>query len=179
MQLRYLYLIRHAESEGNAHFEKGLGRLPPTELGSKLTEIGVSQAYELARDLELVDFAAIYSSDLQRAHQTAGILALGRSKDIVLLPELRERLEGEETDAEATSRFVTAMDLLRDSYSEQAIAVVTHGFVIRAFLDHIGVKNMIEMPHGFVQNAGYLKLALLGDEYKLIETKRVGGVVTT
>jgi broad specificity phosphatase PhoE len=82
-----LYLIRHAEAEGNAAGRiMGWDDLP-------LTERGRRQARALGQWLRArgVAFAAIYTSDLRRARDTAEILAAACGNPPVLVrPELRE-----------------------------------------------------------------------------------------
>lgn len=174
MKLTTIYLIRHAQSEGNAHFDKGLGRLPFTELGSDLTEFGVAQAKELVADLKEVSFSAIYSSHLRRAFHTAEILAVSKGMPVVQMKELREREEGREADEEATTRFMEALDSLVSNHPGETIAVVTHGFVIRVFLGSSGVRSLDDMESGYVQNAGYIKLIVSERKFTLIDCKRVG-----
>jgi probable phosphoglycerate mutase len=80
------YLIRHGETDWNLHGRwQGHTDIP-------LNEGGRAQARRLAARLraEQARFDAIYSSDLQRAWETAG--ALGGALDLVVrpLPALRE-----------------------------------------------------------------------------------------
>lgn len=81
-------LVRHGQSEWNAD-GRWQGQADPP-----LTDLGRAQAHHAARSLGVVD--AIVSSDLQRAAETAAILAgeLGVGP-VVLDPDLRERDAGE------------------------------------------------------------------------------------
>ena len=81
-------LVRHGQSEWNAD-GRWQGQADPA-----LTDLGRSQAHHAARALGTVD--AIVASDLQRAAETAAILAaeLGVGP-LVLDPDLRERDAGE------------------------------------------------------------------------------------
>ena len=65
-----LYFARHGESEANTQFIISNHDLP-----HGLTDKGRRQAAELARKLEGVPFARIYSSPILRAVQTAEIVA--------------------------------------------------------------------------------------------------------
>lgn len=90
MSLR-LWLVRHGESTWNA-----MGRVqgwadPP------LSELGKWQAERVAQRLALVDFTAIYTSTLQRAFQTAQIIADKIGVTPVPDPRLREHGMGEAT----------------------------------------------------------------------------------
>jgi len=87
-----IYIIRHGESVGNLH-KICLGH---TDLG--LTERGRAQAELTAKALIDVDFAAIYSSDLVRAVDTALPNALLRGltvENIHRTPLLRELYFGD------------------------------------------------------------------------------------
>ena len=86
-QVRIL-LIRHGETAWNA--EKRLqGQTDIT-----LDTAGLAQAEAAARWLSGQPVAAIYSSDLQRAQQTAAGIAVALGLSPVLLPAMRERRYG-------------------------------------------------------------------------------------
>lgn len=84
-----IYLIRHGESIGNAK-RMYLGH---TNLG--LSELGHRQAEITAEFLKNVDFSVIYSSDLQRALETAEPHAKIRGMELILRQDLREINVGE------------------------------------------------------------------------------------
>lgn len=63
-----IYLLRHGQTAWNADNNRYCGR---TDI--PLTEKGLSQAQEVKRQLEGIEFAAVYSSPLQRAFTTAAI----------------------------------------------------------------------------------------------------------
>ena len=67
-----LYLVRHGETEWN---KTGIVM---GQLDSPLTEAGLGQAKTTAQELKGVNFDAIFSSDLHRAHKTAEIIKLER-----------------------------------------------------------------------------------------------------
>ncbi len=169
-----LYLIRHAQSQGNASRDQGLGRLPKTELGSDLTELGIQQANELADELQAVEFTALYSSHLQRAHHTAQILRKDRKSIINVDDQLREREKDEENDQDAITRFTGRLEQLVSAHAGYTLAVVSHGFVIRGFLAHLGIKALDEMPHGYVQNTGYIQFEIENENYTVVSYRKVG-----
>ena len=68
-----IYLLRHGQTQWNADGGRYLGR---TDI--PLTEKGISQAQDTARQLAGVSFTAIYSSPLQRAFHTAQIVGGGK-----------------------------------------------------------------------------------------------------
>ena len=82
--LRKLYLVRHAESVWN-----GERRVQGTRPGVLLSERGREQARMLGERLRLMEFSAVYSSDAERAVETARI-ALGAGREILLSSDLRE-----------------------------------------------------------------------------------------
>lgn len=83
-----LLLIRHGETEWNV--EKRL----QGHLDVALNREGVRQASALGRRLLDEPFDAIFSSDLQRAFDTAQGIAIPRGMTVQLEPDLRERCFG-------------------------------------------------------------------------------------
>ncbi|MCA9343168.1 histidine phosphatase family protein [Candidatus Saccharibacteria bacterium] len=84
-----IFIARHGQNQDNAnHILNGRRDLPLTETGRK-------QAKDLAMGIKEVglEFEAIYSSPLQRAHETAKIICrtLGIRIDPIVLPSLIER----------------------------------------------------------------------------------------
>jgi broad specificity phosphatase PhoE len=84
----HLYLIRHGQSEGNA--EGRFGGHGPTPLSAR----GREQAERTAKLLAKEGIDAIYSSDLQRAVETAEPLARLLDLPIVTRDTFRERNVG-------------------------------------------------------------------------------------
>jgi len=82
-----LWLVRHGQTDWNVE-----GRYQG-QADRPLNEIGIRQARDLARKISDVKFAAIYSSDLQRAFSTAKILA--DEREVKVDPRLREIHQGE------------------------------------------------------------------------------------
>lgn len=87
-----ILLIRHGQSEWNASGRwQGQADPPLTELGREQAHLAVETVRELSLE-------KLFSSDLRRALETAGILASGLGLDRVLIePLLRERNAGEFT----------------------------------------------------------------------------------
>ncbi len=80
-----IYLVRHGETEGNLD-DKAQGHF-----NAQLTERGRQQAEAVGKRLSDVEFDAIYSSDLQRALDTAKAIAAHRPKlEIQTRPQIRE-----------------------------------------------------------------------------------------
>ncbi len=83
-----IYLVRHGETEWN------VSGTVQGQSESILTLIGVQQAGEVAKRFMTIQFAAIYSSDLLRAHRTAEIIRHDRQLEIRTSKLLRERSYG-------------------------------------------------------------------------------------
>jgi len=84
-----LYLIRHGEVAWNREASYiGSSDLP-------LNDEGRRQAELLADRLKGTEYAAVYSSDLSRARETAEIIAGRLDVSVVIVPELRELDYGE------------------------------------------------------------------------------------
>lgn len=160
-----LLLVRHGESEWNA-VGKWQGWADPP-----LSELGRRQAWVAARAVGSVD--AVVASDLQRASQTAEIIAgeIGIGP-VVVDAALRERAagpwegrtrheinaewpgwldsgerpEGYETDETVLDRVLPALAVLEAA--GDAVLVVTHGGVIGAVERHLGE------PHNRTPNLG-------------------------
>ena len=87
-----VFLIRHATNDA---LKNGVlyGRTP----GVHLNEEGRAQAQALAERMSAVDLAAVYSSPLERAQETAAPLAERQGVDVVVHPGLAETDAGEWT----------------------------------------------------------------------------------
>ncbi len=93
-----LYFVRHGQSEANVQMI-----ISNRDLPHPLTELGHRQAEALAQSLADVPLAAIYSSPIRRALQTAQIVAASKSLPIEIAEALREPdcgiMEGRGDDA--------------------------------------------------------------------------------
>lgn len=83
-------LIRHGEND----YVKA-GKLPGRVAGIHLNERGLAQAAALGESLKAAPLAAIYSSPLERALETAAPIAAGRGLEIQLVPDLMDTDVGE------------------------------------------------------------------------------------
>jgi len=152
-----IYFVRHGETDWNRE-----GRIQG-QSDQPLNETGRSQARALAEVLEPVSFDVAYSSDLERAYETASILLTGR--DIVintsaalrerdfgswegrLVPELAAERQllgqawpetgappGGESIADLDRRVVQVVSAIAADHNEDTVLVVSHGGVIRSAL---------------------------------------------
>jgi len=84
-----LCLVRHGQTDWNIEGRyMGQSDVP-------LNRDGRAQAHILARQLERHPFAAVYTSDLERARETAGIIAAGLGLPVTIDARLREINQGE------------------------------------------------------------------------------------
>ncbi len=84
MQWTELWLVRHGQTDWNLQGRyQGNVDLP-------LNATGEAQARALAAEMDGARLQAIYTSDLQRAHTTAQILAEGSHAPLFVEPQLRE-----------------------------------------------------------------------------------------
>jgi probable phosphoglycerate mutase len=166
-------LIRHAQTDFVGTTLAGW-----TE-GVRLNEAGRAQAAHLserlAERLAAVKLAAIYSSPLERALETAVPLAARLNLEVQPLEEVGElrygrwqgrgfddlandpawhrynamrslaRIPGGEMMIEAQARVIAALERLRLTHREETVAVVSHADIIKAALMHY-----LGMPMDFV-----------------------------
>lgn len=174
-----LLLARHGETEWN-RVGRWQGHADPP-----LNETGRRQAAELADSLERDGIAAVYSSDLARAVETARTvgerLDLAVTEDAALreidvgswsgltraevaqrFPEGYARwLEGEighdgESREHLTERVVAAALRIAEAHPGEKVLVVTHGGVIRALRRHAAGD-----PGAVIVNGGTVAFELL------------------
>ncbi len=161
MKSTILFIIRHGQTDWNI-IEKIQGH---TDI--PLNEKGIEQAQCIASFLKKKNVSpdALYSSDLQRAHQTADPISKTFSLNIITTPQLRERhmgnLEGltkpqvhelygkhwendfdtvpcGEGKAEFLKRLTNQIALIAQNHINESIVIVTHGHAIRQFLTYAG-----------------------------------------
>lgn len=166
---------------------------------SDLTKLGIEQAYQLDEELAHFPFVAIYSSDLERAHKTAQILAQRRNIPLIWRKELRERnfgpyegttkdnlklldLESDEVDFEKlgvesnksiTERLLKLIKEVSNKHDGEHVLFVGHGGAMRILLLSLGFAKREELPPSAVGNIAYFALKCEGDKYQVTETKRI------
>lgn len=98
--MTHLYLIRHGENLANLTKEFSY-----LKVDYSLTPKGKLQAEQTARQLQDRSIAAVYSSPLRRAYETAAELAVLLGQDVVVMEQFRELnvgdLEGQPPTPEA------------------------------------------------------------------------------
>ena len=160
-----IYVVRHGESESNVYAIENPDK-PAShygELGSSLTEKGCEQAKSVAKHLKNVNFAAVYSSDLNRARETAGIIAHEHQLSVISDRTIRERYFGEHMSAIKKREIEQALDSLNE---EQKFAFKyfengESGYdVVRRFKKFLGEivqlhknKKIVVVSHGYIMRS--------------------------
>lgn len=155
-----LLLLRHGESEGNAG-----GRIQGSS-DEGLTDLGRRQADAAGRRLSRAGAAALYSSTLLRARDTAAIVAAHTGHEAVpAIPDLREygfgeaegmrwdearerygldgrnwgsgRIPGEERMSAFRDRVHAAIEELARRHASDVAVAVTHGGVVGAIVSRL------------------------------------------
>lgn len=92
-----IYVVRHGESESNVYARENPAH-PAShfgDLGSSLTQTGRDQSLSLAERFKKVTFSAFFSSHLNRARETAEIIASHYNLPVITDQSIRERIFGE------------------------------------------------------------------------------------
>ncbi len=153
-----LYLVRHGETTDNA------AQIMQGQTQGCLNENGRRQACELRGRLTGVHIDAFVSSDLQRAVDTAAVIAQERAAAIVKTPLLRERDWGSFTgryipslknepwpdDIETLDGLLERARLflgyIRKSYPGKTVLAVGHGIINKAIQAVYYGKEMKDIP---------------------------------
>jgi len=155
-----IYLIRHAEAEGN------LCRRMHGQYDSNLTPLGLLQVKALKKRFESIHVDACYSSDLTRAENTALAVSIPNGLEFRVDPGFREVcigkwedvpfgylntfhglkmtqfgrdpvnwvVDGSETHRQYTSRFLQSLEAAALRHQGGTIAVVTHSVIMKNVL---------------------------------------------
>jgi broad specificity phosphatase PhoE len=180
-------LARHGETDWNrdGRFQ---GHADP-----ELNAAGRRQAAELAEALHGVGLRALYSSDLSRAAQTAGIVAARLGLELSLDPDLREIDVGSwsgltkpeiavrfpegfarwqageighdgETREQLAARVFAAVHRIAMAHADEWVLVVSHGGAIRAFR-----RAAVGDPGPLLANCEQVRLRFLDNEFTPID----------
>jgi broad specificity phosphatase PhoE len=167
-----VYLCRHAQEAGDGG----------------ITRLGRRQSRALARFLAHSGIKTLYTSDLPRAVETAGIVG----ERLGLTPQPSKNLREIQVSKEDWTHYVAARhpdfdyhadgeesinDLLgraKDAWEEIVhgadgnVAVVCHGIFIKALLYHLGYKNFL-MRNDHIANTGVTILEVAGGKATLVK----------
>lgn len=190
-----LYLIRHAEAEGNLY------RIAQGQCDSIITDRGYLQISALAERFRDEKIDAVYSSDLTRTRITAGAVANTKDLPIQTRADLREvcvgdweektwgeigieeterltlfsarpdlwRVEGGEPMAAVRDRMLSALRDIGEENAGKTVAVFSHGCAIRLTLGAIegrGLDEIGKTPHG--DNTAVSKIEYENGEFRLV-----------
>lgn len=185
-----IYLIRHAEAEGNLY------RRMHGHTDGMITPHGMDQIRALAERFKEIHVDACYASDLFRTRTTAQAVYIpkglplhtdARFREIntgvwedglfgqlyVEEPEaircfIEEPTKWQVKDSEPfmvyTGRFLEAMKEKAEKHDGEAIAIVTHSVVLQGVIKHL----YPEKPLGLCPNTGVTKIEYENGEYGLV-----------
>ncbi len=157
-------LIRHGQTAENI-----AGRLQG-HLDSELDNTGIRQAHAAAERLAGEHFDVIYSSDLKRAFETAGIIAARHELEAIPLKELREwhlgELEGRFT-SELWQEYPQIMDCFLHEHEDEAVpggeSFARFNCRVADLLDKLAEKHagqrVVLVTHGGVMRAVFRHIA--------------------
>ena len=164
-----IYLIRHAEAEGNV-FRRIHG-----QYDSLVTQNGLRQIAALRDRFRDIPIDAVYASDLFRTRKTAESICVPKNLTLNREPRFREvalgvwedtpfgylekferedmwafnhdsenwHVEGSETYSEYTGRFLNALKEAAEANDGRTIAVFTHGCVLRGVQFILAGQNSV------------------------------------
>jgi broad specificity phosphatase PhoE len=183
-----LLLVRHGETDWNRDLRFQGHADPP------LNDLGRRQARELAERLEGESVAAIYCSDLRRAHETARIVGERLEVGVTVVPELREIdvgswsgltreeiaerfpegfgnwLEGGrghdgESRDELAARVLESARRIAAAHPSERVLLVSHGGALRALLGHAEGGRTTRR----LDNCAVCRIAVEGDEFRPVD----------
>lgn len=147
-----LYLARHGSTEYN---EQGISM--GQGIDAPLSSQGIDQAIKLAAKLEGTRFDAIYSSDLQRALQTAEIVRrVHVDSKFIVDKRIRERSLGiyegrpKELWQQAASQANDSFDTFRPTDGESYNDVLKRSLELQAELSEKIYNNVLIVSHAGV-----------------------------
>jgi broad specificity phosphatase PhoE len=168
-----ILLARHGESDWNrAKRWQGFADRP-------LTDVGRRQATALAERLQETELDAIYSSDLQRAKETAEVVAYARGLTVQTTPDLREvdvgswsgltRAEAEERFPDAYARWLNGGEGWNDgeTYDEMSERVIRA--IYRIAEAHDGGRVLVIAHGGSIRAVHAAALGLDVHSYRRIQ----------
>jgi probable phosphoglycerate mutase len=186
-----IYLIRHAEAEGNLY------RRCQGHYDGQVTANGKAQIAALEERFREIPVDAVYSSDLSRTKATARAIYQPKGLPLHTTPNLREvgagiwenrtwgdlersdpeslkrfsacdptwQVEGSETFPGVRERMTRTLEEIAQAHDGQTVAVVSHGMAIRTTIaGYLGLP-MAEVPH--CDNTAVAKLEYEGGKMRV------------
>ena len=190
-----LYLIRHAEAEGNLY------RIAQGQYNSIITDRGWRQIRALERRFAEIPVDAVYSSDLYRTCATASAIYRPKGLELHRRRDLREicvgvweqktwgeiarmdpvqmenfshhldqwHVEGAETPEQVRDRVRAAVRQIAAENDGKTVAVFSHGCAIRillATLQGYSLAQLGQTPHG--DNTAVSLIEAEGDQMRVV-----------
>ena len=180
-----VYLVRHAEAEGNL-YRRAQGHLDAT-----ITDRGYRQIAALAKRFESVPIDAAYASDLTRTQTTALSVTVSHHLPLTVLPELREigvgswedqtwaqigyfeqeqlvlfntdiekwHIAGGENIDHVRERMMRALKTIIAENQNRTVAVFSHGMALRTLVGTLQGLSTHEIDStGHAENTAVTKL---------------------
>ena len=190
-----IYLIRHAEAEGN------LFRVAHGQYNRTLTPRGYRQLRYLRDRFQDIHIDAVYGSDLLRAHTTASAIYAPKGLEFHPMPLLRElglgiweqmswgeilrmdadmyvhfnkrpdlwHAEGAETFAMVRDRMLAAVRQIAAENPGKVVAATSHGAALRTLLGTLQGMSLEEIGKtGHADNTAVSLIEVDGDEIRVI-----------
>lgn len=164
-----LYIVRHGQTDWNQ--EKRIQG--QTDIPLNIT--GRAEAANMAETLKDTPFAAAFSSDLQRAYETALILVNNRSMTVKTDKRLRERNFGRWEGSLSSDFYKTPRSEKEDVESDEKMCERVFQFLIETAEQNKG-KNVLIVTHGGIIRNIIVQALALGCSVDDIETKNTSVV---
>lgn len=78
-----------------------------------------------------------------------------------------------ETEAEISSRMFSFFDETFKTHQGQTILVVSHGAIMKAFLNALDWTRDAEIPSSKIQNMAFVKVAFDGEHFEVLESEGI------
>ena len=187
-----ILLIRHGQTDWNIE-----GRLQgSTDI--PLNQEGLMQAELCAQFLKTVNLTTLISSPLSRAKQTAELIASTCHLPIVEMAAFREKSYGdaeglahferqekfrtrpfpkEELFENLITRVFEGLNEITQKYSNQKIAIVTHGGVINCIL-HVISNGEIGTNKTILHNASISTIRFENNQFLVVDANNIAYLAT-
>jgi broad specificity phosphatase PhoE len=162
--LNEIYIVRHAAPQQGTNI--AYDRVP----GPPLAELGRSEARAAALYLSNCGIEKLYTSPLDRARETAGIIAEETGLASEIVEDIREMRYDE--PYEQVRERMTAFLARVDADTADSIAFVSHGSPVRAVLQILSKDTLDLTPYNFhggnpLPTAGIWRAVREGGAWKL------------
>jgi broad specificity phosphatase PhoE len=99
---------------------------------------------------------------------------MAKLKDLTLAERRKVKFAPDvESDDELATRLITFIREIAATYASKTILVVSHGGIMRAFLNHLAWGGSKDLESGSIKNTAYIKLESDGVEFLVTSTRGV------